>query len=154
MSFLVLSDEIIQKLYTSDIPESNKQKGIQCFKFFEMITALRKKKENQFRIVYVCETEELAKSLKLPNCRLTLLASSSEDRHNSVCCFIIDNKDIPKIRSKLLDDYASLVGNQYSLFASNMKKDVISEDLEYLNTLNISFKYLIDDFVYSWRNIR
>ena len=61
MSFLALGSTITEKEYISDIPESNKQDGIQHFKFFELITAKGKKKQSEFRIVYLCNTNELSK---------------------------------------------------------------------------------------------
>ena len=90
MSFLVLSDVITEREYTSDIPESNKQKGIRCFKFFELATARKKSVESNFRIAYVCETVELAKSLERPTRGLTILAENTGAvSSHSISSFII-----------------------------------------------------------------
>ena len=155
MSFLVLSDVITERKYTSDIPESNKQKGIRCFKFFELVTARNKSVESNFRIAYVCETVELAKSLERPTRGLTILAENTGAvSSHSISSFIINNKDINKINQNLLNDYSRLVGKDYSLFVSNLKKHVVLEDQEYLNTLDIKFEFLIDSGYHSWVGIR
>ena len=155
MSFLVLSDVITEREYTSDIPESNKQKGIRCFKFFELVTARKKSVESNFRIAYVCETVELAKSLERPTRGLTILAENTGAvSSHSISSFIINNKDINKINQNLLNDYSRLVGKDYSLFVSNLKKHVVLEDQEYLNTLDLKFEFLIDSGYHSWEGIR
>lgn len=153
MSFLVLSDVITEKEYTSDIPESNKQKGIRWFKFFELATPRKKFVKSNFRIAYVCETLKLAKSLKHSTPRFTIFAENTRAVNSiSLSSFIINNKDINKINQNLLNDYSRLVGKDYSLFVSNLKKHVVLEDQEYLNTLDIKFEFLTNSDY--WEDIR
>lgn len=153
MSFLALSSTITEKEYISDIPESNKQDGIQHFKFFELITAKGKKKQSEFRIVYLCKTKELAKKLVKADYAITILTPDLNINRVSICCFIINNKDINKINKNLLNDYTKLVGKEDSLFVSTLKKNIFDEDLEYLNTLDIEFKFLTDNYHYTWKSI-